>query len=252
MNFLLQKLALQTIGLLSEGISLGWRTGFDSGLMLEYIYENRPRGFSPLGAWIDSIYLAHPVWNEVRARRECLIEQLKAATKQYDQPQIFDLAAGMGSYLFFVPPNAAKIIAGDYEEEVIERGSIKVLEKKRSDITFKKSDAFSFEGLACQKADLLVTSGFFDILLTEEKIKQVLANGTRCTTQGARWVFTIMEHHPELQRLKETMVDLDHRPWEMVPRPASQFLAWASELGWSCEKLERNSCFAIGTMIRER
>ena len=32
---------------LSDGIRLGWATGFDSGRTLDYVYENRPRGRTP-------------------------------------------------------------------------------------------------------------------------------------------------------------------------------------------------------------
>src|SRR5205085_12286870 len=39
-----QRLVMQTAGKLSEGIRLGWQSGFDSGQSLDYIYENRPRG----------------------------------------------------------------------------------------------------------------------------------------------------------------------------------------------------------------
>jgi hypothetical protein len=35
-------------GRLSKGVALGWRTGFDSGLTLDYVYENRARGTTPL------------------------------------------------------------------------------------------------------------------------------------------------------------------------------------------------------------
>ena len=44
-------------GLLSDGIALGHRTGFDSGSTLDYVYRNEPRGAGPLGRLIDRNYL---------------------------------------------------------------------------------------------------------------------------------------------------------------------------------------------------
>src|SRR5262249_39661714 len=44
-------------GRLSRGIRLGWKHGFDSGAMLDYIYENRAQGVTPLGRLIDRLYL---------------------------------------------------------------------------------------------------------------------------------------------------------------------------------------------------
>ena len=37
------------LGRLSRGIDSGWKHGFDSGVMLDYVYENRPQGLTPLG-----------------------------------------------------------------------------------------------------------------------------------------------------------------------------------------------------------
>src|SRR3970282_1803867 len=51
------KLLLKTVGRLSEGIRLGWRSGFDSGQSLDYVYANTPRGITPLGRLLDRIYL---------------------------------------------------------------------------------------------------------------------------------------------------------------------------------------------------
>lgn len=47
--------------------------------MLEYIYENQPRGTTPLGVWIDRQFISHEVWDGVRSRRDFLIGQLKEA-----------------------------------------------------------------------------------------------------------------------------------------------------------------------------
>ena len=40
--FKLTRLSMRTLGRLSEGIQTGWRTGFDSGVSLDYVYENQP------------------------------------------------------------------------------------------------------------------------------------------------------------------------------------------------------------------
>src|SRR5207244_2550282 len=40
-------------GRLSRGIAIGCKHGFDSGVMLDYIYQNLPQGLTPLGRLID-------------------------------------------------------------------------------------------------------------------------------------------------------------------------------------------------------
>lgn len=251
MKYQILRFLLQTVGRLSEGIRLGWRTGFDSGVMLEYIYENKPRGITPLGVQIDRQFISHPVWDGVRSRRGFLVEQLKAAMTHYNRPQIFDIAAGVGSYLFLLPFDQATIIAGDYEPEAVQRGQAKAIAQGRTDITFQRNNAFNLAEFAAQEADILVASGFFDILTLDEQIHQVLQNGSAIAHPGTRWVFTIQEHHPDLRMLKESLIDLNKKSWELVPRPAEQLVTWAKLYGWQLETLQRNQYFAVGTMVKQ-
>lgn len=250
MKYQILRFLLKTVGKLSKGISLGWRTGFDSGVMLEYVYENKPQGITPLGVLIDRIYLSNKVWDGVRSRRQMLVTQLQDAIAQYNRPQIFDLAAGVGSYLFLLPFDRATIVAGDYDEEAVTQGKAKALAQGRKDIIFKRNDAFNLTAFASKKADILVSSGFFDILTEDEQIKTVLKNGSTITEPGARWVFTIEENHPDLKLLQESLVDLNQKPWKLVLRPAQQLIDWAKPYGWEIETLQRNDYFAVGTMVK--
>jgi SAM-dependent methyltransferase len=254
MKYPLLRFLLSTVGRLSEGIRLGWRTGFDSGVMLEYVYQNQPKGWGGLGRFLDKQYLSHPVWDGVRSRRQLLIQHLQTALTHYPKPQVpvvFDMAAGVGSYLFEIEANRAQFIAGDFAPEAVAAGEQKAKQLNRPDICFKPNNAFEKESLAVQAADVLICSGFFDILVDEAEIHKVLANGSAITQEGARWVFTIQEHHPDLKLLKETMVDLHQKAWELVPRSAEQLIAWAAPYGWVLESLERNAYFAVGTLRRQ-
>lgn len=251
MKYFILKIFLKTIGQLSEGVRLGWRTGFDSGVMLEYIYENKPRGFGPIGRFLDKMYISNEVWDGVRSRREFLIKQIKEAVTSFEKPQIYDLAAGMGSYLFFVDKDKAIITAGDFEAEAVEKGNAKVSEAKRNDIKFVVHNAFNKESFAVKQADILVSSGFFDILVKDEEIKTVLKNGSEITKQGSKWIFTIQEHHPDLEMIKKSMIDLHKGEWDLVPRKAELLVDWAKEYGWELVKLERNEFFAVGTMVKK-
>ncbi len=244
------RLLLKTIGKLSNGIRLGWRTGFDSGVMLEYVYENKPRGITPVGVLFDRMYLSNPVWDGVRSRRLLLVQQIKEAIACYNHPQVFDLAAGMGSYLFLLPFDHATIIAGDYEPEAVAKGQEKADKLGRSDITFKQNNAFNLEAFATGQADILICSGFFDILTQDQQIQTVLQNGSAIAKPGACWIFTIQEYHPDLTLLRESLIDLNRKPWELVPRPAYQLVEWAKLYGWKLEKLQRNEYFAIGTLVK--
>ena len=55
---------------------LVFRYGFDSGVMLEYVYRNQPRGMTPLGMLIDWVYLNAQGWRGIRQRSQLLKQTL--------------------------------------------------------------------------------------------------------------------------------------------------------------------------------
>lgn len=116
-------------------------------------------------------------------------------------------------------------------EEAVTQGKAKAKMQGRSDIVFKHNDGFNLSAFASQKAEVLVSSGLFDILTEEEQIKTVLKNGSAITQPGARWVFTIEENHPDLKLLQESLIDLNQKPWKLVLRPAQQLIDWAKPYG---------------------
>ena len=67
-------------GLLSDGIRLGHRTGFDSGSTLDYVYRNEPRGFGRSAARIDRDYLDSIGWRGIR-QRKLHLEELMCAPR---------------------------------------------------------------------------------------------------------------------------------------------------------------------------
>ncbi|HZW06195.1 MAG TPA: bifunctional alpha/beta hydrolase/class I SAM-dependent methyltransferase, partial [Phycisphaerales bacterium] len=99
----LQRAFLRRVGPLSDGVRLGWSSGFDSGVTLDYVYENRPRGRTPLGRIIDRNYLNAIGWRGIRIRREHLQRTLSSAidrTRAQGRPvRILDTAAGAGRYI---------------------------------------------------------------------------------------------------------------------------------------------------------
>src|SRR2546428_845070 len=94
------RLALKTVGRLSKGIQLGWWTGFDSGTTLDYVYENKAQGITPLGRWIDRAYLNSIGWRGIRQRRMHLERVLASVIEtehgEGERIHILDIAAGAG------------------------------------------------------------------------------------------------------------------------------------------------------------
>ncbi|MFI6286446.1 class I SAM-dependent methyltransferase family protein [Streptomyces sp. NPDC051018] len=77
MQWATMRLLLGTVGRLSDGIRIGYRHGFDSGSMLDYVYVNKAHGRLGIGRIIDRVYLNAVGWRAIRARRELLKEILR-------------------------------------------------------------------------------------------------------------------------------------------------------------------------------
>jgi hypothetical protein len=68
LHFAITRLAMRTLGRLSDGIRIGLTTGFDSGSSLDYVYLNQARGRLMIGKLIDRGYLDSIGWRGVRVR----------------------------------------------------------------------------------------------------------------------------------------------------------------------------------------
>lgn len=250
-SHLVLRYGLRTVGRLADGVRLGFATGFDSGSMVDYVYANRAHGITPLGRLIDRVMLDHPVWHGVRARRELLIARLRAVLEERPRATLWDPAAGPGSYLFALP-EGGHYLAGDIDADEVAAGMRKVRASGRSDIRFAHADAFDEATWPEGPLDVLVASGFFDILTDDADVERLLAAGTRAAAPDALWVFTVLENHTDLELLRDTLVDFHGRPWQAITRTAERVLELAAPHGWepvSVER-ERHGFFAVAVMRR--
>lgn len=246
----LLRLGMRTGGMLSDGIRLGYGTGFDSGTMVDYVYRNEAHGTTPLGKAIDRIMLDHPVWRGVRGRRSVLVRQLTDLLAARPEAAVFDTAAGPGSYLFQLP--RGDLWAGDVNPMEVEAGQGRARLEGRDDIRFVEADAFDPATWPRARFDILVSSGFFDILDDPRDVERLLEAGSMATDVGAHWVFTVMEHHPDLLLLRDVLVDFNGKPWVAVTRSAEEVLALAEPFGWRPVLVEREEqgFFGVATMLR--
>src|SRR5215475_12188721 len=93
---------LKTMGNLSDGIRLGNRYGFDSGVMLDYVYKNQAGGKLLIGKLMDRIYLNAVGWRGIRLRKELVIQLLKKVVAEQlmrkTRIRYVDLACGGAEY----------------------------------------------------------------------------------------------------------------------------------------------------------
>jgi alpha-beta hydrolase superfamily lysophospholipase/SAM-dependent methyltransferase len=231
--FLGQRLLLQTLGRLSKGIRLGLSSGFDSGRTLDYVYENRPQGFSPLGRMIDRGYLESIGWRGIRQRKENLQSLLRRAieeTHAAGRPvRLLDVAAGVGRYDLEVLREMAAIpitaVLRDFQIPNLEAGRKLAAEMRLKNVTYEPGDAFDEEGLAAvePKPTIAVVSGLYELFPDNDAIMRSLRGLNRALEADGLLLYTGQPWHPQLEQIARVLTShRDGKPWIMRRRTQAE------------------------------
>jgi len=216
MQFAAIRLSMRTLGRLSDGISLGLATGFDSGATLDYVYRNETRGVTPLGRMIDRNYLDAVGWRGIRVRKTH-IEVAIAKAAQFvsaagKSVHIADIAAGHGRYVLDAATRLAhkpeSILLRDYSDENARNGAELISEKGLSGIArFVKGDAFDEESVATitPKPTIAVVSGLYELFPDNALVTRSLRGLARAVERGGCLVYTGQPWHPQLEFIARTL-----------------------------------------------
>lgn len=244
------RLSLRVGGLLSEGIALGHRTGFDSGSTLDYVYRNRATGFGPLGRLADRAYLDSPGWAGIRRRKqnvEALVRLAMARLAAEGRPvDVLDIAAGHGRYVLeaLEAPGVARprsILLRDYSDLNVAGGSALIAEKGLTDIArFVRADAFDTASIAGvdPQPTLALVSGLYELFPDNDLLRRSLAGLAAAVPAGGYLVYTGQPHHPQLELIARALTS--HRggaAWVMRRRTQAEMDGLVRAAGF--EKLEQ-------------
>ncbi|CRM75968.1 Phospholipase YtpA [Pseudomonas sp. 24 E 13] len=219
---------------LSDGVKLGFDTGFDSGSTLDYVYRNTPTGKGALGRMIDTNYLNSIGWRGIRQRKLNVEELLRLAMARLRADErdvrIVDIAAGHGRYILEalqgVAPLPESILLRDYSDINVRDGSALIREKGLGDIAqFIKGDAFDRASLAAlaPKPTLAVVSGLYELFADNAMVGGSLAGLAEAVEPGGYLVYTGQPWHPQLELIARALTS--HRQgqaWVMRRRSQAE------------------------------
>jgi SAM-dependent methyltransferase len=241
LTWLPARVAFATVGRLSSGIRIGRRHGFSSGQMLDYVYENRARGLTPLGRWLDRLYLDATGWRGIRERRANLVRTLAAivqARRAAGLPtRVLDVAAGPGRYLLdlaeLVGPAGLALMARDADGDALAQGRRLAAARGIECIDFAVHDALDAAALAATEPvpDVVVASGLYEILTDDAAVRRSLRGIRALLRPGGLVVVTGQPRHPQLRFIAGVLTHADGRPWVMRPRPVAELEGYLSEAG---------------------
>jgi len=253
------RMLLKTVGNLSDGIRLGNRHGFDSGVMLDYVYKNRAGGRLLIGKLMDRIYLNAIGWRGIRLRKELVVQCLKRVMaeqlRRKTRIRYLDLACGGGEYDIEVlkdfPPHRVESELRDYKTENIAQAMRNAGACGLKHIRFKQADAFD-AGNYQEGWDIIVASGFWEIIEDDRLVKECLLNASRCLDPGGSLIFTIQPDHPQLEFIARTLTSHTGKPWVMRLRSLPLFQSWMNEagLGYVSHRLEAHGIFGVVETVK--
>jgi alpha-beta hydrolase superfamily lysophospholipase/SAM-dependent methyltransferase len=256
-----QRFVFGTVGRLSEGIALGWRSGFDSGETLDYVYENRPRGTSPLGSFMDRAYLASPGWSGIRMRRKHLEEMLRAAIRELHaagrRVHILDAACGGGRYVLETLAALRDIPATatlrDYKAANLEVAERHRAELKLEGVKIVQGDAFDRASFATldPRPTIGIVSGLLELFPGNDAARACIGGFAEAIEPGGVLIYTGQPWHPQLRFIAGVLRNREGQPWVMRRRTQEEMDELVRHAGFEKEA-EAIDPWGIFTVSRAR
>ncbi|HEY2142827.1 MAG TPA: bifunctional alpha/beta hydrolase/class I SAM-dependent methyltransferase [Candidatus Udaeobacter sp.] len=232
MKFAVARAGLKVAGRLSDGVDLGWRNGFDSGLSLDYVYENKPRGSLGIGRLIDKSYLNSIGWRGIRQRKANLKNALGNVIENLHREgrpvRILDIAAGAGRYVMEtmhkLPSISINATLRDYKQENVDAARALAQEFGLKNVTVKQGDAFDRDSIAAiaPRATIGIVSGLYELFPRNETVLNSLRGLAEAIEPGGYLIYTNQPWHPQVEFIARVLRNREGEPWVMRRRTTAE------------------------------
>lgn len=233
-------------GRLSESMQIGYRYGFDSGEMLDYVYRNEARGAWGIGRLLDRIHLNAIGWRGIRQRKTHLqtllregINQMRAA----DTPvHVVDVAAGPGRYLLEVlkefGQDGVKATLRDWDETGLAQGRALTEVIGLRGVRYERGDAFNPDELQriTPSPQIVIVSGLYELFPDNALISRSLSGIHALLESGGKLIYTNQPTHPQLELIARCLPNREGKPWVMRLRPQQEMDRLVTEAGFRRQK----------------
>jgi len=227
--YFMQRFMLNTLGFMSDGMKIGKKYGFDSGVTLDHVYKNEPSGVTWLGKMIDKNYLESIGWKGIRQRKVNMIaatkEKIALLQEKGEQVRILDIAGGPARYLIEIAEAypEVEVQVRDYQEQNVQEGRALAKERNLSNITYVQCDAFDAENYDTKgyRPNIVIISGVFE-LFEDNDLIGVAMNGVASIIEKEGYLlYTGQPWHPQLEQIANVLGN--HRQQKWIMRRRSQY-----------------------------
>lgn len=248
----------------SRGLKTGVKTGFDSGSTLDYVYENQPRGFGPVGKLVDRQFLDAIGWRGIRQRKLHLEEFIGLALSRLRETghttHMLDIAAGHGRYILDaiakseVKPDS--VVLQDYSPINVDAGKKLIAERGLGETAaFRQADAFDGDRLASTvpHPDLVIVSGLYELFADNRLIERSLDGLARAMKPGSLLLYTNQPWHPQLEMIARALTS--HRggeAWVMRRRTQAEMDQLVAAAGFKKieQRIDQWGIFTVSLAVR--
>ena len=256
--FASQRAFMKTTGRLSDGIRLGWRSGFDSGSMLDYVYENRARGKLFVGKLMDRVYLNSAGWAGIRQRKlnveRLLHEAVERVSESGTPAHILDVATGQGRYVIDAllhhrlqpgrsydsePDHRLEsllptALLRDYDSANVEAARALAAERSLDGVTCEQADAFDEASYASldPRPNIAIVSGLFELFSDNALVRRCLDGIAGAIDEEGYLIYTGQPWHPQIEMIARVLTNRNGEPWIMRRRTQVELDALVHEAGF--------------------
>ncbi len=231
-KFAVARAGLRAAGRLSDGVKIGWRSGFDSGISLDYVYQNESRGAFGIGRLIDRSYLNSIGWRGIRQRKTNLERALRSVMqrlKAEGRPvHILDVASGAGRYVMeamaALPEVKASALLRDYKQENVEAAGRLAEDFGLNQVSVEQGDAFARESFAAvsPRPTVAIVSGLYELFPSNDMILQSLGGVADAIDPGGTLIYTNQPWHPQVEFIARVLRNREGEPWIMRRRTTAE------------------------------
>lgn len=235
---------LRMAGQVSDSVRLGFQRGFDSGEMMDRIYQNQASGRWLVGALADRLYLDQPGCRGLRGRKVLLKATLRslleAQRRQGLKPFVVDVASGPATYLVEVLAEDGRLaqdvqaLARDLDASGLRRGEALAQAHGLTNLRYQQANALDEASLTAirPQPSLVIASGFYEILLDDEMIRTSMRLNRKLLAPGGTFVFTTQVNHPQVAMMR-ALPNRDQESWVIKNRSMAEVEAWARAAGFN-------------------
>lgn len=235
---------LRTVGQLSDGMRIGYIHGFDSGMIMNYVYENVPNGRFYLGEMLDAVFLNQITCKAFRAIKIIQINMIKDFLEGRDGKQTFiaDLASGKADYLYDIlkaTSSNIKVLLRDINEITLKESKATAEKLNLIDkVNFELGDALDNESLKkiSFKPDLVIELGLYGIIHDDKLIRKHFYELRDILNPGAI-LFNVQTFNPQIELISRILKNQEGERCVWHLRSAELVIGWAEQAGFKDPKI---------------